>query len=215
MRYTLLITTICCVAILVNGQRSLAESNGNRETTNRTQVPTYAANNTDTGTVNKLPEQGYASDKAPQQPDKSASYFDRLIAPENLPNLILCVVGAAGVIAAICTLRAIRRQSDIMGKQLAVPYRAYLEIVEPEKPVGNHAEFPIINTGRVLARILSIDVELIIHNPSEKELFRSSINKKIGDGKIPPEKGSSYALNVYWPDVQGITDSIIMSVAVT
>jgi hypothetical protein len=42
------------------------------------------------------------------------SYFQRLIAPEGLPNLILCVVGIAGVIAAILTLRAGKRAVEIV-----------------------------------------------------------------------------------------------------
>src|SRR5438105_1789589 len=42
---------------------------------------------------------------------ESKGYFKRLIAPENLPTLILCVIGIAGIFVAVCTLRDIQRQT--------------------------------------------------------------------------------------------------------
>lgn len=40
------------------------------------------------------------------------TYFSRLFAAENLPNIILALVGIAGIVVAICTLHTIRKQTD-------------------------------------------------------------------------------------------------------
>jgi hypothetical protein len=49
--------------------------------------------------------QGDGSQNAPK------SYFARLIAPENLPNVVLCFVGIGGILVAVFTLRIINRQT--------------------------------------------------------------------------------------------------------
>jgi hypothetical protein len=43
--------------------------------------------------------------------DKPKSYLTRLIAPENAPNLVLCLVGFVGIIIALCSLKTIRDQT--------------------------------------------------------------------------------------------------------
>jgi len=45
------------------------------------------------------------------------SYFKRLFSPENAPNISLFVVGFAGIIAAIVTLRKLERQTAATEKQ--------------------------------------------------------------------------------------------------
>ena len=44
---------------------------------------------------------------------KTKSYLTRLFAPENLPNILLFLVGLTGIGIAICTLRVIRKQVEI------------------------------------------------------------------------------------------------------
>jgi len=48
----------------------------------------------------------------------SQGYFTRLIAPENLPNIVLCFVGIGGIIIAIHTLRAIENQVTVQMESL-------------------------------------------------------------------------------------------------
>src|SRR5271163_4681354 len=43
---------------------------------------------------------------------ESQCYFCRVLAPANLPNVVLCLVGVGAVLAALFTLGAIKRQSD-------------------------------------------------------------------------------------------------------
>jgi len=136
---------------------------------------------------------------------------------------ILVVVGIVGVRAAFKTLQAIEHQAEIMRGQLTVPYRAYLSVIEPEKPVAdrikniNRTKFPIVNTGHVRARITAIDVEVIVQARGGKELFRRSRIEtvKAKEGEIPPEKSSSYAVTVLWPsDIPNAEDTVI-SIAIT
>jgi hypothetical protein len=49
--------------------------------------------------------------------DKPESYFKRLFSSENAPNIGLFVVGCGGVFAAIQTLRAIKKQAELMQQQ--------------------------------------------------------------------------------------------------
>lgn len=59
--------------------------------------------------------------------DKPKSYISRLIGPENLPNIGLCIVGAIGIALAVGTLKAVRRQSDLMQRQSGL-------LIERERP---------------------------------------------------------------------------------
>jgi hypothetical protein len=54
------------------------------------------------------------------------SYLSRLFSPENLPNIFLGVVGVAGIVIAICTLRVIRRQVEIEKDALIATQRPRL-----------------------------------------------------------------------------------------
>ena len=151
------------------------------------------------------------------------SYLARLFAPENLPNIALFLVGTAGVIIAICTLKALQHQAAIMRGQLTVPYRAYLGLIEPSKPITDrtcnmsHAKFPIENTGHVRAKITQIEVEVIVQNRSGGELFRRSKVEmvKSKEGEIPPEKTSSYAVTVLWPSNISDAEQTVISIAIT
>ena len=67
-----------------------------------------------------------SKDQKHGQSDASDPYFKALIAPNNLPNVVLAIVGIFGILVAIGTLNwlkhqtiAIRRQADTMEKQAA------------------------------------------------------------------------------------------------
>jgi len=130
-------------------------------------------------------------------------------------NLLLVIVGGLQVVLLWGTLRIYRRQ-------LAVPFRAYLGIIEPEKPITDRnaspnkvsAKFPIVNNGRVPARISSVDVEVIVQQRDGKELYRRSVEEKVTEGEIPPEESASYAVNVYWPFDIPNADSIVISITI-
>lgn len=122
MRYALLVAAICCVVIPVNGQKTTAKPNANQKASAKTQAPANSTINVDTVNVKKLnlTQQTNTSDKTEQNVNKSPSYFRRLIAPESLPNLILCIVGIAGVFVAVCTVKYIAAQARFMRHQNAI-----------------------------------------------------------------------------------------------
>lgn len=180
------------------------------------------------GYIAQLPAGSSLEQRASEQQELTTTcepngYFRSLFSAANLPSLLLVIIGFAGIYAAIKTLRAIERQAVIMERQLAIPYRAYLGIIEPEQPINERgigsprtwAKFPVINNGHVRARIISVDVEIIIQESNGKEAYRGSTKQSVSDsGEIPPEKLSSYAINVYWPIKFIHADSIVVSVDV-
>ena len=117
MRYMLLIA-IYCVVIPVNGQKTGEKPNTHQQSSTDTQPPKNNMLNVDTLNVNKLnvTQQTDSTGKSDKDTNKSPSYFSRLMAPDNLPNLVLSVIGIAGIIVAICTLKIIGRQTEATEK---------------------------------------------------------------------------------------------------
>jgi hypothetical protein len=48
---------------------------------------------------------------------ESQGYFCRILAPANIPNILLVLVGIGAILAALGTLSAIQRQADLMERQ--------------------------------------------------------------------------------------------------
>lgn len=146
-------------------------------------------------------------------------YFGRAFGPEYLAAWVLVIIGAAGVLAAIYTLRAIQRQAEIMESQLIVAHRAYLGIIEPEQPIDEggktYAKFPVINHGHIGAQITNINVEVIIQQKDGKEVFRNADEPKVTNAEIPPEKFSSYILTACWPLGLPHAAAIVLSFNIT
>jgi len=95
-------------------------------------------------------------------------------------TVALVLVGAFGIKYAIRTLKAIKRQADLMERQLYVAHRAYLILGKPFDSLGGgtEAQFPIENIGQVAGRITSIDIEIIIQQTSDgREIYRRDIKK--------------------------------------
>jgi hypothetical protein len=107
-------------------------------------------------------------------------------------------------------LEVMRKQAEIMEGQLAIPHRAYLAIGEPQPPIGNEARFPIENYGHVAGRITSVNIEVIVQDPTgEKEQYRRDITKP-ADAVVIPGKGNAFALSVYLPD-EAETGQVLIS----
>src|ERR1700693_3656543 len=101
---------MCFVAVPVNGQDTGDRATVQQKSPTNIQDPTKETPNVETANVLEQQDSTRVSDKDRNKPP---SYFRRLIAPENLPNLILCIVGIIGIIAAVSTLRTIREQTII------------------------------------------------------------------------------------------------------
>jgi hypothetical protein len=54
---------------------------------------------------------------------QSPSYFHELLLPQNIPTDALVIVGIAGIVIAICTLKKIGKQVDEMGRATGVMQR--------------------------------------------------------------------------------------------
>jgi hypothetical protein len=115
-------------------------------------------------------------------------YLSRLLAPENLPNVGLFVIGFGGIIIAICSLRKIERQiataerSVTTGvRQFAAENRPWIlipwgddsakigephlipaESVSQKEKRRTHCMFPVRNYGRSPARVISEKAQLQI-----------------------------------------------------
>lgn len=109
----------CCVIVPINGQATSKNAKASKAKSADSQPPKIDVVNVDTVNVTNLnvAEQTKPTGKPENDKQESKSYLSRLIAPENLPNLILCIVGVAGVAVAIRTLRAISTQANLMDKQ--------------------------------------------------------------------------------------------------
>jgi hypothetical protein len=107
-----LLATVCCVVVPINGQSTRKNSSTRKTEAGNAQPPKINSVNVGTVTVAKLTvqQQSKPAGEADNDGKESKPYLYRLVAPENLPNLILCIVGCAGIVVAACTLKAIQAQ---------------------------------------------------------------------------------------------------------
>jgi hypothetical protein len=108
-------------------------------------------------------------------------------------SFCLFLIGGFGVCYAVKTLKEIKRQADLMEKQISIPYRARLSAGEPRLK-DMEAQFPIENYGHVEARLLSVGIEIIIHSTVlGKEIHRRDMQKK-PEQIIVPGKNNALTL---------------------
>jgi hypothetical protein len=96
------------------------------------------------------------------------SYWTSVISAKNLPSLILCAIGAAGVIAAFRTLIVVRRQMDANEKQLTLASRQWVEIrrwtvapsTQANVTVGWLIRFNIFNPTLLPLRVMNIETTI-------------------------------------------------------
>jgi hypothetical protein len=185
MRYMLLIAASCCVIVPINGQQTRTKSGEDQKGNRTAQAPTNDAISVDTVNINKLniAEQTNPFRKANQNANKPPTYFRRLVAPENLPNFILCFVGAAGVVAAICTLRIVREQTDatkvaadaaLLNAQAVInAERAWVlvkiqNVPEPPPDALGVLVLPIVtNHGKTTGRVVKFAIRRHVASDSE------------------------------------------------
>lgn len=101
-------------ALMVHGQEAKPHSNANKRNS-----ATESKDATDTAgqtvvVVNQQAPQGQQNDHA-EQPRHS---LHELLLPQNIPNVALVLVGIAGIVIAVRTLKALRSQAGIMRGQL-------------------------------------------------------------------------------------------------
>jgi hypothetical protein len=119
-RSAIFLASICCVVIPIHGhtKRSNASTNKTNASTSQSREAQSASTAVNVVYQQAPTEQG---NRPTSNPD---GYFARLIAAENLPNLILCFVGIAGVVIGTCTLRAIQKQTEATTKSAIASERS-------------------------------------------------------------------------------------------
>jgi hypothetical protein len=101
------LVAIVLAAFVVHGEKPKPQSNAHTQSsTNAKQEPSSP-----TSPSVVVVNQNAAKRESENHPDKSPHYLMRLFSPENLPNIALVIVGIAGIIVAICTLKDIQKQT--------------------------------------------------------------------------------------------------------
>jgi hypothetical protein len=106
---TLVLAVFLAVAIPIDGRADTQDANAYKQASSSVSTPSPCP-------INQDATKGHQDDAH----GKTYKYFRELIVPANVPNLILCVVGIAGVISAVCTLKWIARQTHYMKKQTGI-----------------------------------------------------------------------------------------------
>jgi hypothetical protein len=137
--------SVCCIVIPINGQAARKDTNTGKAKPADSQPPKIDVVNVDTVNVTKLnvAQQPDPTRKGDNDNKESKSYLRRLVAAENLPNLILCGIGIAGVIAAICSLNVIRQQAHWMKKQTRI-------LIQYNKATREAADAAVLNANTLL-----------------------------------------------------------------
>ncbi len=146
MKYLIAVVAlaVCCIVIPVDGQTAGEHPNAHQKNGGKPKETPPNTVNVETVNVNKInvPQQPDPARKPDQDSQKSPSYLHRLIAPEGLPNLVLCLVGIAGVIAAFCTLQEIQATGKQTDRMIKLEQRAWIQTHSP-MAVGINALNPI------------------------------------------------------------------------
>jgi hypothetical protein len=117
-------------------------------------------------------------------------YLCLILTPANLPTIYLVILGLGGIIVAIGSLGVIERQTHVAEQNLIIASRAFLSVGgEPEKAESGEVRIPIENRGRVPAKILAVEITVLIHQFIDGkyiEIFRRSMKADVRDEVIVP-----------------------------
>ena len=140
---------ICTIILPINGQQKSTQT-ATKTSQTKQEVVTPAPKATPNAAINQQTPQ--IQEDGPKE--HAQSYFSRLFAPENLPNIGLFLVGIAGIGVAIRTLKAIERQTQalvdsqrarIAAKAHGIPTQTLLDRDAPR------VEIELFNRGRTEA----------------------------------------------------------------
>jgi hypothetical protein len=106
------------VLVLINPAWAQVVGNGGDQNKKATSSPDGANSPGKFGNTASLGQD--ASSKQTEESKRKPYPWGELIAPANMPNWILAVIGGCAVLAALKTLWAIKRQADLMERQIAL-----------------------------------------------------------------------------------------------
>ncbi len=154
MRTRLAVLILTVAAVPIYGQQESSKSAGGQKQFNGantlSQMP--AANNQRT-----VQQDGTIAERYSAQIE-TQNYLVRLFSAENLPNILLVVVGVGGILVAVRTLSKIERQIRVAekGTQAMIRSERAWIVVSIESPEPNKFDFRATNVGKTPARIKSI-----------------------------------------------------------
>jgi hypothetical protein len=116
MRFAVL--ALLSASLMVNGQEAMPRGNANkRESTTKDKDASIPVGQTVVVVDQRAPQR--QEDTHSNQPP---SYLRELLAAQNLPNVVLVVVGFIGIVVAICTLKVIGKQVAEMRRQVDLTF---------------------------------------------------------------------------------------------
>lgn len=141
-----LLLAIVGATLVVNGQESKPHSNTHaQDTAAKSKDATSTAGQT-VIVVNQQTPQG----EQDNHPSKPPSYFHELLLPQNIPNLALVLVGIAGIITALLTLKVLSRQALSMRRQTTHLRRSVIEARRGVRAAKNSADAALLNAQAVI-----------------------------------------------------------------
>jgi len=144
-RKRIVLAVIVVSAIVVNGQQKGSHSRTDKQEsqaikqTSQPSTSIVAISNENT------------QDNSQSSKKDSKGYFSRFASPENLPNILLVIVGAFGIGIAVCTLRNIGRQTNLLVVYTAATRRSLRAATRSANAARDNVNL-VINKER--ARIL-------------------------------------------------------------
>jgi hypothetical protein len=167
----MLLASVCCVVIPIYGQTTRKDTEAGKAKPADSQPPKAGAVNVDTVNVAKLNihEQTEPTGKSDDKSTEPKSYFSRLVTPENFNQWVLCFVGIAGIIVAVCTVKTIQRQTKVFHGQLIAMQRPRIEVKWVYLALKNEddAEYPV---GITLANVGGSRAQITESNLTVKKL---------------------------------------------
>lgn len=184
MRKRLAFVVFLTIVLPISGQQQSPKPDGNQPNGNGTTNPAPPTHRVITCEVK---QEGTTIEC--QWPESvPEGYFKRLFSPGNAPNIALVVVGIAGIVAALCTLKKIERQIKVAeaGTQAIGRAERPWIVIDVESPAPNQFNFIATNTGRIPADVKSIWAAAIVTKRGER--LEIPIDDKTGESLMntPP-----------------------------
>jgi hypothetical protein len=141
------VLAIAFATVVVNGENPKAGggTHGPEKTANATQQTDNPAGRT-VVVVNQQTPQGQEDSHSKKTP----TYLSRLLAPENIPNIALVLVGIAGIITAVYTLKVLSRQAVSMRRQTTLLRRSVLWSRRSARAAKESADAALLNAQAVI-----------------------------------------------------------------
>jgi hypothetical protein len=187
----------------ISGQQQSPEPNGNQKNTQSTPQPSHQPARVVTCEVKQ--DDTTIESQWPESVPKG--YFHTLISAKNLPNLLLFLVGLAGIGVAIVTLLTIKRQVDTFVSKERARLTVDIDSFQPPRKIYDHSDMPpsasevwfaklkIANHGSTNAFIGPALCLACVENPGW-DARKTAITSQIPLPKVIPPDGKAIEFDI-------------------